>query len=543
MTVHRFRRGALAATLAALLLSACGSSDKPAAGAAVETPKTAVPAAFNVGICLDGRCGVIDQNGKPRIPFDGAVAEYVSPFVMQDTTLVGKDGRWQLLDLKTGAPIKTVEGDIYNAAPGYFGFERDGKIGVMDYRGNEVQAPRFDQLYTGGEGQYIGFDIGDKRGMLDVHAKPLADPSYDGAVINDDFDRHGGLVTAERGDRYWVIDLKSGAQKEVPYERLGDIHDGHMVASVVLANRNGLVDATGALTVPMDYPWLGEPGEGLVAFREKSDGGCGYLDYQGKVVIEPRFASCEPFGRKGALVKEKGADGQSGKAGFIDRSGAWLVQPTYAEVGDAGHTVLGMIGHVPGYNTVYRQTGAFTFDVGLFDTQQGRELLAPTYQQVGVLTPDRLLFSPKDAPMLDFVFMGQANKVPAVGLMDASGKVLMKPERYVHLELDKTGRYVLAKDGAERQRVALYDLDGHELIAPQWDELKVDTKNAVIFAYVVEGTGDDEVHRLQAAYDLAGKPLFAVTTVACGAEQLVDGAGKAIWPQDTAPYCPKDKAG
>ncbi len=541
MTPYRFRRGALAASLAALLLSACGTGDKPAAQESAPAPKIAAPSPFNVGICLDDHCGVVDQAGTLRVPFDDGYG-YVSPFVMQDTALVGKDGQWQLLDLKTKKAIKTLDGDIYNAAPGYFGFERDGKIGVMDFTGNEVQPPRFDQLYTGGENQYIGFDIGDKRGMLDVQAKPLAEPIYDSAAINDDFDLRGGLVTAERGERYWVIDLKNRAQKEVPYERLGQMYDGHMVASLILANKNGLADASGALTVPMDYAWLGEPGEGLVAFREKSDGDCGYLDYQGKVVIEPRFASCQPFGKKGALVKEKGADGQSGKVGFVDRAGTWLVQPTYMDVGDAGHTMLGMIGYVPGYNAVYKQTGAFTFDVGLFDTREGKELLAPTYQQVGVLTPDRLLFSPKDAPMLDFTFLGQANKVPAVGLMDASGKVLLKPERYINLELDKSGRYVLAKDGAERPRVALYDLDGHELIAPQWHELKIDAKNAVIFAYEVEGSGDDEVRHLRGAYDLAGKPLFAVMTAACGAEQLVNGAGKPIWPQDVTPYCGKQPA-
>ncbi len=546
MILIHFRRGVLAASLAASLLSACGTGDKSATHESgthesAAAPKLAVPEPFNVGICLDGHCGVVDQTGTPRIPFDNDYG-YVSPFVMRDTALLGKDGHWQLLDLKTKAAIKTLDGDIYNAAPGYFGFERDGKVGLMDFKGDEVLAPRFDQIYTGGDDQYIGFDIGDKRGMLDVNAKPLAEPVYDSAAVNDDFDLRGGLVTAERGEQHWVIDLKTGAQKQVPYDRLGQIHDGHMVASLTLANKNGLVDAGGALTVPMDYPWLGDPGEGLVAFREKSDGGCGYLDYQGKVVIAPRFASCEPFGKKGALVKEKGADGEPGKTGFVDRAGAWLVQPVYADVGDAGHSMLGMIGYVPGYNAVYKQTSPLTFDVGLFDTHQGRELLPPTYQQVGVLTPERLLFSPKDAPMLDFTFMGQANKVPAVGLMDASGKVLMKPERYVNLELDKSGRYVLAKDGVERPRVALYDLDGHELIAPQWHELKIDSRNAVVFAYTVEGSGDDEMRQLRAAYDLGGKPLFEVKSAACGAEQLVDGAGKAIWPQDVTPYCAKDAA-
>lgn len=531
------RYSVLAASLAALLLSACGSGDKPAAReeATAAAPKTPAPAAFNAALCLNDHCGLVDQTGGLLVPFENDYESF-SSFVMHETTLVKKGEQWQLLDAKTQAPIKTLDGDVYNAASGYFGFERDGKVGLMDFKGNEVQAPRFDQIYTGGASQYIGFDIGDKRGLLDAHGKLLSEAVFDSANVRDDFDLRGGLVTAERGQAHWIIDLKNGAQKEVPYEQLGQLYDGHMVASVILANKNGLADASGSLTIPLKYEWLGQPGEGLVAFREKGDS-CGYMDYQGKVVIEPRFISCQAFGKKGAFVKENTADGGVGKAGFIDRSGAWIVPPTYVDVGEAGHSVLGMIGYVPGYNAIYKETSPLTYDVGLFDTNQGRELLAPSFQQVGVLTPERLLFSPKNAPMLDFSFLGQANKVPAVGLMDAGGKVLLKPERFMNLELDKSRRYIVATDSAERPHQALYDLDGNELIAPQWHKLEIDLANAVVFGYEVEGMGDDEVQHLKAAYDLAGKPLFVVKRTECGAEQLVDGAGKTVWPQDLKPYC------
>lgn len=540
MTLPRTRYSVLALSLAALLLNACSAGDQPAAkeAAAPAVPKTPSPSPFNVAMCVDGQCGVVDQNAAQVVPFENDY-DNLAPYVMRDTLLVNKDQQWLLLDAKTKAVRKTIDGDIYDAAPGYFGFARGGKIGLMDFQGNEVQAPRFDATFSGGENQYIGFEIGEKRGMLDTQGKPLAEALYDSTTIRDDFDKHAGLVSADRGGTYWVIDLKNGAQKEVPYEKLGDLHDGHMVASVIMANKSGLVDASGALVVPLQYEWMGEPGEGLVAFRAKSDGACGYLDYQGKVVIEPRFASCESFGKKGALVKERGADGAGGKVGFIDRSGQWLVQPTYIDMAGAGHSRLGMTGHVAGYNVIYKQASAFAYDAGIFDTNQGKELVAPTYEQIGVLTPGRLLFAAKDGPHTTFSFMGQDNPVPAVGLMDASGKVLLKPEQFVDIELHKSGRYLLARDGKATAHEALYDLDGHELIAPLWHALQVDEKNAVIFGYEIEGQGDDEVRHLKAAYDLAGKPLFVVKRTECGAEQLVDGAGKVVWPQDVQPYCAK----
>ena len=535
MMFLRIRYSLIAASLATLL-GACSAGGKTAAGEAA-AKKMPAPVPFNVALCVNKRCGVVDQNAALAVPFDNQYDD-MSPYVMHGTMLVHRDNHWLLLDAKSKATLKTIDGDIYNAAPGYFGFAREGKVGLMDYRGNEVQLPRFDSIFSGGEDQYIGFEIGDKRGLLDTQGKLLADALYDSTSVRDDFDRHAGLVTAERGDAHWIIDLKNGEQQEVPYEKLGDLHDGHMVATRIMDDRSGLADASGALVVPMQYEWMGEPGEGLVAFREKSDGNCGYLDYQGKVVIEPRFASCETFGKKGALVKQRDADGAYGKAGFIDRSGAWLVPPTYEDMGSAGHGRLGMTGHVPGYNVVYRQGSPSTYDVGLFDTNQGKELVAPIYEQLGVLTPDRLLFAGKGGPRTVMSYMGQdRNTLPAVGLMDAGGKVLLPPERYVDIKLHKSGRYLLARDGQPKSHEALYDLDGHLLIPPRWHALQVDEKNAVIFAYEVEPQGEDEVRHLMAAFDLAGKPLFEVRRMKCGAEQLFDGAGKVVWPQDPKPYC------
>lgn len=536
MMFYRIRYAVIAACLATLLLSACGAGGKTADSEAAAR-KLRAPVPFNVALCVNNLCGVIDQNATLVVPFDN---EYVdlAPYVMHGTMLVYRDNHWLLLDARSKAALKTIGGDLHNAVPGYFGFTREGKVGLMDYQGNEVQPPRFDAIFSGGENQYIGFESRGKHGLLDTQGKLLADALYDSISIRDDFDRHAGLVTATRGDTHWIIDLKNGEQKEVPYDNLGELHDGHLVATQIMDHKSGLADTSGTLVVPMQYEWMGEPGEGLVAFRQKSDGDCGYLDYQGKVVIEPHFAGCETFGRKGALVTQRDANGAYGKAGFIDRSGAWLVPPTYEDMGKAGHGRLGMTEQVSGYNTVYREGLLSIHGVGIFDTNQGKELVAPIYEEIGVLTPDRLLFASKGGPRTVMSYMGQdRNTLPAVGLMDAGGKVLLPPERYVDIKLHKSGRYLLARDGQPKSHEALYDLDGHLLIPPRWHALQVDEKNAVIFAYEVEPQGEDEVRHLMAAFDLAGKPLFEVRRMKCGAEQLFDGAGKVVWPQDPKPYC------
>ncbi|MFC4764843.1 WG repeat-containing protein [Dyella koreensis] len=534
-----FCRSLLAASVAALLLSACGSSgDKPAAAEPAAQAKPPAPAAFNVALCVNDDCGVVDQAANVLIPFKNDYDNF-SPFLMKDTLLVQKDEQWLLLDAKTRQPIKTLSGDIYTVTPGYFGFERDGKIGLMDYQGNEVVAPRFDSVFSGGEDQYINYQVGEKSGVIDVHGKQLTDAVYDSMVVREDLDTRGGLITADRGDQKWLINLKDGSQKQVEYGSLGEINDGHMVAAAPDHIRSGLTDANGTLVVPVKYEWMGLPSEGLVAFREKSAEPCGYMDYTGKVVIEPRFVQCEPFGKKGALAKLQSDDSNpaKNKFGMIDRSGAWLVQPSYDAVGEAEHTLLGMLGHKQGYGSIFRQADAFSYLSGIFDLDQGREIIPATYQQVGVLTPQRFVFSGADAPKINVSILGQVTPVPALGVMDAAGKVLTKPETFADIRLDKTGRYLVARDGEEQPHEALLDLDGNQLIAPQWHELHIDTQRNIILGYDLRGTGDDAVRVMRAAYDLQGKTLFTVKHTDCGADQLVDGSGKVIWPQDVKPYC------
>ncbi|PXV54059.1 WG containing repeat-containing protein [Dyella jiangningensis] len=532
----------LATTLSALLLGACGSGDKQASQtpqAQAQVQKAPAPQPFNSTVCVNGHCAVIDQNATLLVPFEGGEYDTFAPFLMKDTMLLHRDEQWQLLDTRTKAPLKTLGKDLYQLSPGYFGFGADGKIGIMDFHGTQVQPARFDDVFVGGNGQYIGYELNGKNGILDAHGKQLTDALYDTLIVRQDFAKRNGWVIGERGDQHWIISLKDGTQKQVSYGDMDEMQDNHMVVTSPDHLHKGLVDANGNLTIPLKYDLLGTPAEGLVSFREKNDGPCGYMDYTGKVVIEPRFGDCMPFGKKGALARtNEGGDGATRKYGVIDRTGAWLVQPTYDYAGEAGRSMLGMLDHVPGYASVFKEVSTFAYTYGIYDLNQGRELIPTTYKQLGMLTPDRFVFSGADAPMINVTMLGQSDSTPAVGLMDASGKVLLKPEHYTDIQLDDSGHYLRARDGLENAHVALFDLDGKPLIAPEWQELAIDKDDAVILGYDIDGTGDDAVHMLRAAYDLNGKPLFAVKHTECGAEQLVDGSGKVIWPADPKPYCP-----
>ena len=153
---------------------------------------------------------------------------------------------------------------------------------MVDGQGKEVQAPRFDDIYPNSANEFIIYEIDGKRGILDAKGKQLTEALYDTTLVNGSVAEHGGLISAERGEEKWIINLATGEQKAVAYESLGDLHDGVMSASVI-GKGSQLVDAKGDVVGDgKSYDYLGTPANGLVAFREKYDSPCGYLDYQGR---------------------------------------------------------------------------------------------------------------------------------------------------------------------------------------------------------------------------------------------------------------------
>ena len=137
--------------------------------------------------------------------------------------------------------------------------------------------------------------------------------------------------------------------------------------------------------------------------------------------------------------------------------------------------------------------------------------------------------------------MGSESQVPVVGLMDRSGKMLLEPGELISIQSAYDGRFLEGLDGMDNAaRTVLLDRQGRTLVPALWQKLEVNPQQGYILGYEVSGTGDEATETLRALYDLNGKPRFTVATTDCGAEQLLDGNGKAIWPQDPTPYCQSD---
>ncbi|WP_162947980.1 WG repeat-containing protein, partial [Pseudomonas aeruginosa] len=227
--------------------------------------------------------------------------------------------------------------------------------------------------------------------------------------------------------------------------------------------------------------------------------------------------------------------------GLIDRSGAWKVQPQYDSADSAGLTALGYTVDVPGLAAVGVSTGLFSADFGIFNLDEGSEWVKPGYAQIGALGNDLFVVAKKGGPQKTVSFMGSESQVPVVGLMDRSGKMLLEPDELISIQSAYDGRFLEGLDGMDNAaHTVLLDRQGRTLVPALWQKLEVNPQQGYILGYEVSGTGDEATETLRALYDLNGKPRFTVATTDCGAEQLLDGNGKAIWPQDPTPYCQSD---
>jgi hypothetical protein len=100
------------------------------------------------------------------------------------------------------------------------------------------------------------------------------------------------------------------------------------LAAVTVENKYGYIDTSGKMVIPPQFDNVGPFSEGL-AYVE-SDGNKGFIDKSGKLVIKgEEFLEARGFSEGLAAVW-----GKNQKFGYIDKTGAFAIQPQFDRVGD-----------------------------------------------------------------------------------------------------------------------------------------------------------------------------------------------------------------
>lgn len=117
------------------------------------------------------------------------------------------------------------------------------------------------------------------------------------------------------------------------YLDAGDFSNGTALVKVA-EGEYALIDVHGAVLHTYKHPFVGYPGDGLLAFQATEDGKYGYLHTDGTIAIQPQYTAALPFSEGRAVINTAADYGNA--YGLIDKQGKMIIPAVYYEVQQLG---------------------------------------------------------------------------------------------------------------------------------------------------------------------------------------------------------------
>jgi hypothetical protein len=351
-------------------------------------------------------------------------------------------------------------------AEGLAAVEVEGKIGYIDKTGKLVINPQFDAVHSDGFGLHTFSEglarvkVGDKFGFIDKTGKIVINPQFEDAspffeelaaveiggkygfvdktgkiVINPQFEDAqpftNGLAAVRVGKQYGYIDKTGKIAINPQFDLAFPFSDGGL-ALVALNKKGGYVNKSGNYEINPQFVFqsmgpggfgpdiwqlifIFTPDIGRLSFSEGlapaqvSEGKAGYVDKDGKFVINPQFALAFPFYGGIALVVSRDSSGE--EMGWIDKEGKYVWRET-REQAKGSDNVNATNANVSNANvTVTNANVTVTSNMNAatnMNTSAANVSTGPAGQRTGRLTTDANLRSDsnKDAASVGIQFRG-----------------------------------------------------------------------------------------------------------------------------------------
>jgi hypothetical protein len=197
--------------------------------------------------------------------------------------------------------------------------------GVIDSTGKYVIEPKYDTIAGFSEGRAAVSD-GEGFRVIDESGKILTAKAYD---FVDQYQEGRAKYTdrpSENEYLYGYLDREGREIIPAKYMSAYDFKNGKAVVKLA-EGQFALIDTNGNMLQRYNFNFVGDQGDGLLAFKESEEGKFGYIDEAGRVVIPPAFTGAQPFTAQRAIVNA--SEDYSGKYGVIDKKGNYVIQPQY----------------------------------------------------------------------------------------------------------------------------------------------------------------------------------------------------------------------
>ena len=233
---------------------------------------------------VDGKCGIIDQNGNWII---NPQFEAIYDWFLDEMVEVKNNDKWGYVNLSDKTIITPQYEEVkYFGDDGTAPVKMNGKWRFIDKKGKTVRETQIEEL---------------------------------------DFSTIYGPYKAKSNGKWGYIDTNYTFVIEPQYEDAGNFYNG--LAYVKTNGKYGYIDTLGKIAIE---PQFEEPGDFPYNWAAvKYNGKFGFINKEGKFIIEPKYEGIKGFlGKDSSAIIVK----LNGKYGFIDKTGKTIVEPQYDEV-------------------------------------------------------------------------------------------------------------------------------------------------------------------------------------------------------------------
>lgn len=320
-----------------------------------------------------------------------------------------------------------------------------GRQGLVNAKGEQILGPEWERVEVAGNGLLLATD-GDRKFVFDRTGKALLPADLDGAEYVD-FYGDGFMVRSENADgsSLWSL-CDPSAPDLVSFKNASRVYwNGDLVKSGLLwieerdSGRWSLVkrdgSALGVSQITQPVKWLMPEGFGVLS---KEDGTKIHVGVDGQTLGDKSWEDALLFSQGLAPVKSEG------KWGFIDTEGKMVIQPAWDEASDFRN--IGTEENPMLLARVVRE-GRW----GCIDPS-GREVIEPQWDEMMVFTPLH------DGRFVALVRLGEF-----WGCIDPTGKTIVEPCGTRGMVEGGFVMLVVKKEGEEYGNFVYFDANGVEL--------------------------------------------------------------------------------
>jgi len=281
-------------------------------------------------VVLDDGWALMDSSGKILVSERYSSSDEFSDGLF----LFGTSDGWEYID-PTGKKVLTLRNKFiaWGFSEGLAAAsDKSGKYGFIDKTGRAVIPKNFEMPRMFNEG-LAAVEVDGSWHYIDRTGQIVISPKYEGQVVLFAGDFHSDrarivIGASKNGDSRWGFIDRTGKWAIAPTFQGADDFYGEL-AAVQIGKKWGFIDSSGQVRIPATFVSVGSapfnPGSAAVGIEDAAGVKHGFIDASGAWVVQPDFSDARHFCDGLAPVKVKD------RWGYIDATGVFVVQPQFAD--------------------------------------------------------------------------------------------------------------------------------------------------------------------------------------------------------------------